>query len=73
MSFNIFSGMTAYIVSGLIGATIGATITFAFMHVGLPKNWFSIGYEVGLGTMKQPRKIPPRCLDVFFSRKGLWL
>ena len=69
MSFNIFSGMTAYILSGLIGATIGATITFALMHVGLPKNWFSIGYEVGLGTMKKPKKIPPRCLDVFYRGK----
>ena len=69
MSFNIFSGMTAYIVSGLIGATIGATITFALIHVGLPKNWFSIGYEVGLGTMKKPKKIPPECLDVFYQGK----
>ena len=67
MSFNIFSGMTAYIVSGLIGATIGATITFALMHVGLPKNWFNIGYNVGLGTIKKPKKIPPRCLDIFYQ------
>ncbi len=69
MSFNIFSGMTAYIVSGLIGVTIGATITFALMHLSLPKNWFSIGYEVGLGTMKKPKKIPPECLDIFYQGK----
>jgi hypothetical protein len=29
MSLNIFSGMTAFIVSGLIGATI----TFLLMHI----------------------------------------
>ena len=69
MFSNIFSGITAYIVSGLIGATIGAAITFALMHVALPKNWFSIGYYVGLGTMKKPRKIPPECLDVFYQGK----
>jgi len=69
MSFNIFSGMTAYIVSGLIGATIGAAITFALMHVALPKNWFSIGYEVGLGTMKKPKRIPPECLPIFYEGK----
>ena len=61
--FETFLGVVALIVSGLIGATI----TFALMHVGLPKNWFSIGYNVGLGTMKKPKKIPPRCLDIFYQ------
>ena len=71
MSFNIFSGMTAYIVSGLIGATIGATIAFALRHLGLPKpkNWEDIGYKVGAGTMKKPKRIPPECLDVFYQGK----
>ena len=71
MSLNIFSGMIVYIFSGLIGATICATIAFALRHLGLPKpkDWFSIGYEVGLGTMKKPKKIPPRCLDIFYQGK----
>ena len=63
--FNTFMGMVALMVAGLIGATIA----FALMHLGLPRNWFSIGYEVGLGTMKKPRKIPPECLDVFYQGK----
>ena len=63
MFFNTLLGLVALIVSGLIGAAI----TFALMHVALPKNWFSIGYEVGLGTMKKPKRIPPECLDVFYQ------
>ena len=63
--YNTFLGLVALMVAGLIGAAI----TFALMHLGLPRNWFSIGYEVGLGTMKKPRKIPPECLDVFYRGK----
>jgi hypothetical protein len=36
MSLNIFSGMTAFIVAGLIGATLA----FLLLNLGLPKDWF---------------------------------
>jgi hypothetical protein len=73
MSLNIFSGMIVYIFSGLIGATIGATIAFALRHLGLPKpkDWFSIGYDVGKGAMKKPKKIPVEYLDAFYSGKDI--
>ena len=65
MSLNIFSGMTAFIVSGLIGATI----TYLLMHLGVPRNWFGIGYDVGRGIKKKPKRIPPEYLDAFLQGK----
>ena len=67
MSLNIFSGMTAFIVAGLIGATI----TFLLMHLGVPRDWFSIGYDVGKGIKKKPKKIPVEFLDAFYSGKDI--
>ena len=71
MSLNIFTGMIVYIFSGLIGATIGATIAFALRHLGLPKpkDWFGIGYDVGKGIKKKPKRIPPEYLDAFLQGK----
>ena len=73
MSLNIFSGMIVYIFSGLIGATIGATIAFALKHLGLPKpkDWFGIGYDVGKGAMKEPKNVPLENYDAFLQGKDI--
>jgi len=65
--FNTFLGLVALIVSGLIGATI----TFLLMHLGAPRDWFSIGYDVGKGIKKKPKKIPVEFLDAFYSGKDI--
>jgi hypothetical protein len=63
--FNTFLGLVALIISGLIGATI----TFLLMHLGVPRNWFGIGYDVGRGIKKKPKRIPPENLDAFLQGK----
>ena len=41
------------------------------MHLGAPRDWFSIGYDVGKGIKKKPKKIPVEFLDAFYSGKDI--